>query len=182
VELVSPVDPAYGIRSRRRIELVAGEPVLKITTIYEKVSGQPVKAGIGVITQLGDPDEAIMLLPEKTLFPKGYVLLNFDPPAGVRLEKGLLSVKRSRNSRSQIGSDADVLQWLGKTYTLRIDCPRIAGAEYPNQGSSTVIYTNPDPAAYVELETFSPLSTVKAGDKIESTNTYTLSHRHAKVP
>jgi hypothetical protein len=182
VELVSPVDPAYGIRTRRHIELVADQPVLKITTTYEKVSGGPVKVGIGVITQLGDPEEAIMQLPEKTQFPKGYVLLNFDPPAGVRLEKGLLSVKRSQTTRTQIGSDAGTLQWVGKKYVLRIDSPRVEGGEYPNQGSSTVIYTSPDPQAYVELETFSPLSTMKVGDHIQATNTYTLSRRHGMVP
>ena len=182
VELESPVDPAYGIRVRRHIELDPKQPVLKITTTYEKMTGGPVKTGIGVITQLRDPDRAIMLLPEKPLFPKGYVLLNFDPPAGVRLEKGLLSVERSHTARSQIGSDAGTLEWFGEKYVLRIDSPRVDGAEYPNQGSSTVIYTNSDPDAYVELETFSPLSTMKVGDKIERTNTYTFSHRHGQVP
>jgi hypothetical protein len=134
-----------------------------------------VKIGIGVITQLGDPEEAIMVLPKKSMFSKGYVLLNFEEPAGVKLEDGELSVKRSASTRSQIGSDAGALEWVGKKYVLRIESARIEGAEYPNQGSSTVIYTNSDPDKYVELETFSPQKMMKVGDHIEATNTYTLS-------
>src|SRR5262245_28882475 len=41
VELISPVDPNYGIRVHRLIKLDAQKPILKITTTYEKVSGDP---------------------------------------------------------------------------------------------------------------------------------------------
>ena len=60
--------------------------------------------------------------------------------------------------------------------------PRVAGAEYPDQGSSAEIFTGPDPAAYVELETFGPLSTMKVGDTIQRTNKYTLSRRTREDP
>jgi hypothetical protein len=95
----------------------------------------------------------------------------------VKLEDGELSVKRSASTRSQIGSDAGALEWVGKKYVLRIESARIEGAEYPNQGSSTVIYTNSDPDKYVELETFSPLKMMKVGEKTSATNVYRLQRR-----
>jgi len=182
VELVSPVDPAYGICTHRRIELDPHQPVLKITTTYEKVSGNPVKVGIGVITQLHDPQRAYIALPPKTQFAQGYALLNFDPPQEGKLQDGLFSLTRGHEKRSQIGNDGSSLLWMDEKYALRIDSPRMPGAEYPNQGSSAVIYTNADPGAYVELETYGPLNSMKTGEKIERTNTYTLSKRTEKDP
>lgn len=183
IELVSPVDPAYGIRIRRRIALDPKKPVLRITTAYEKISGEPVKISIGVITQLRDPQRAFMvLLPPKSQFPDGYALLNFERPKDVKFQDGLLSLVRNPKAKSQIGSDASVLLWMNEKYALRIESPHVDGGEYPNQGGSTVIYTNDDPDAYVELETYGPLSTLKAGDKMERTNTYTLSRRTEKDP
>jgi hypothetical protein len=181
VELVSPVDAAYGIRTRRRVELDSRRPVLTITTTYEKVQGSPVKVGIGVITQLRDPQRAFMALPAKSQFPQGYVRLQFDPPHDLTVEDGLVSLTRG-NTQSQIGSDASTLLWMDDKYVLRIDSPRVPGAEYADEGSSAIIYTSRDPLAYVELETFGPLSTMKVGDKIQRTNTYTLSRRTEKDP
>jgi len=182
VELESPIDSAYGIRIRRHVALDPARPVLTITTTYEKVQGDPVKVGIGVIAQLRDPRRAFMLLPAKPRFSKGYVLLQFDPPQNVKLDGRLLSLTRSNRTRSQIGSDASTLLWMNDKYVLRIDSPRVEGAEYADQGSNTVIYTNAGSEGYVELETFGPLTLMKAGDKIERTNTYTLARRLEKDP
>ncbi len=182
IDLTSPVDPAYGIRVHRRIELDPKQPVLTITTTYEKVSGDPVKVSIGVITQLRDPQRAFIKLPEKSQFPEGYVLLNFEKPQDRKLQDGLFSLTRAHEYRSQIGNDGSSLLWMNEKYALRIDSSRIDAAEYPWQGSSTVIYTNSDPDAYVELETYGPLTVLKAGDNIERTNTYTLSKRSEKDP
>ena len=177
VTLESPVDPEYGIREGREIRLDDSKPVLRITTTYEKVSGHPVKVGIGVITQLRDPVRAFMVLPEKSHFPKGYVHLQFELPQEIAAKNGLVSLTRSRKNESQIGSDASTLIWMDDKYVLRIDSPRVEGAEYGDQGSNTIIYTGADPFPYVELETFGPLTTMKVGDKIQRTNTYTLSRR-----
>jgi len=180
VALVTPVDPQYGIRERREIRLDDSLPVMQITTTYEKVTGDPVKVGIGVITQLRDPQRAFMVLPEKSQFPKGYVHLQFDLPENLRVKDGLVALTRGRKIESQIGSDASTLIWMDEKYVLRIDSPRVEGAEYADQGSSAIIYTGADPFPYVELETFGPLSTMKVGDKIQRTNTYTLSRRTEK--
>ncbi len=182
VELESPVDPAYGIRVYRRIKLDPQQPVLTVTTTYEKVSGDPVKVGVGVITQLRDPQRAFIKVPTQSKFADGYVLLNFEKPQDRKLQDSLFSLTRSHETHSQIGSDGSSLLWMNEKYALRIDSSRISDAEYANQGSSSVIYTNPDPDAYVELETYGPLTTMKAGDKIQRTNLYTLSRRTEKDP
>ncbi len=70
VEMLSPVDPTYGIRVRRRIELDPSQPVMTITTTFEKVIGDPVKVGIGVITQLRDP-QRVFVAAGKVAIPAG---------------------------------------------------------------------------------------------------------------
>src|SRR5262249_59922343 len=56
VELVSPVDPNYGIRSRRIIRLERGKPVMTIRTIYEKVQVNHAKVGHWVMTHMSAPE------------------------------------------------------------------------------------------------------------------------------
>lgn len=181
VELVSPVDPNYGIRVHRLIKLDPQQPVLTITTTYEKVSGDPVKVGVAVITQLRDPQRAFIKLPPQSKYPDGYALLNFEKPQDAKFQDGLFSLTRSHEKSSQIGNDGSSLLWMNEKYALRIDSPHVDGAEYA-EGSSAVIYTNHDPDGYVELETYGPLTTMKVGDKIERTNLYTLSRRTEKDP
>jgi hypothetical protein len=177
VELVSPVDPNYGIRTRRIIRLERGKPTMTIRTIYEKVQGDPVKVGVWVITQMGEPEKAGMVLPHKSAYPEGYNKQMEVLPKDLKREGRLLSVTRDPKNPTKIGSDAGTLIWMDKDFYLQIDSPRVTGAEYPDQGSSTEIYTNPDPLQYVELETLGPLHTMKVGDTIERTNRYTLLRR-----
>jgi hypothetical protein len=49
--------------------------------------------------------------------------------------------------------------------------------EYPDDGCSAEIYTNPDPLPYVELEMLGPLTKLVLGDKITRTSSYTLLRR-----
>jgi len=181
VELVSPVDPNYGIRVRRLIKLDTQKPILTITTTYEKVNGDPLKVGVAVITQLRDPQRAFIKVPPQSKYPNGYTLINFDPPQDAKFQDGLFSLTRSHDKHTQIGSDGSSLLWMNQKYALRIDSPHVDGAEYA-EGSSAVIYTNSDPDGYVELETYGPLTTLKAGEKISRTNSYTLSRRTEKDP
>ena len=177
VELSSPVDPNYGIRTRRVIQLERGKPVMTIRTIYEKVQGDRVKVGVWVITQMGEPEKGGMVLPEKSQYPEGYNKQMEVLPQDLKHEGRLVSVTRDPKNQSKIGSDAGMLVWMDKDFYMQIDAPRVAGAEYPDQGSSAEIYTNPDPLHYIEPETLGPLHTMKMGDKIERTNRYTILRR-----
>jgi hypothetical protein len=180
VELRSPPDPSYGIRFARRIELDRRRPVMTVTTRYEKISGNPVQVGIGVITQLVDPERVYMILPKRSRFPNGYVLQQFDVPADLRRDGRFLSLRRGK--QSQIGSDANTLVWMNARYVLKIDSPRVPGAEYADQNTNATIYTSADPLQYVELEPFGPLKVMKRGDRIERVVRYTLMKRNQKDP
>lgn len=176
-ELISRVDPFYGIRTTRRIELLPRQPRMKITTTYEKVQGEPRKVGVWIITQLKDPVGVFAPIPKDTRFAEGFNRQSEQLPANLKFERGLVSLTRNRSGSYKIGTDASVLLWVGEKEIVRIDSPRNAGAEYPDQSSSAEVYTNPDPLAYVELEMLGPLHTMRVGDKISQVNTYTLLRR-----
>jgi hypothetical protein len=182
IDLISSVDPAYGIRETRHLQLERTKPVLIITTTYEKVQGDPVKVGVWVITQLRDPQRAFMVLPAKSQYPEGYNKQMEVLPKDLKVEGRLVSLNRDPKNSAKIGSDAGTLIWMDEKYVVRIDSPRVAKAEYPDQGSSAEIYTNADPLPYIELEMLGPLSPMKVGDRIERTNVYRLMRRKAKEP
>jgi hypothetical protein len=177
VKLVSAVDPHYGIRVYREINLALSRPVMTITTTYEKVSGQPFRVGVWVITQLKDPVIACASLPESEQFRAGYYPQSEEPPANLRIEDGLLTLTRDPKKSHKVGTDAGVVFWVGKDATLRIDSPRNLIGQYPDDGCSAEIYTNPDPMAYVELEMLGPLTKMVVGDTILRTSNYTLLRR-----
>ena len=178
VELVSPVDSFYGIRTRRKITLDPRQPVMRITTRFEKVEGAPRHVGVWVITQLAHPELVAAPVPKGTIFPEGFNRQSGEQlPLGLRVTNGLITLQRDPRHSTKIGNDAGALVWIGPRQVLRIDSPRRARAEYPDQGSSAEVYTNPDPNAYVELELLGPLRTLHPGDHLERTSTYTLFRR-----
>ena len=180
--LLSPVDPFYGMRAERRIRLHSRKPEMTITTVYTRVEGPPAAIGVWVITQLKEPAGLFAPLPAKSVFPESFVLLGQGPPPSLKVDKGLLSLTRNTAAAHKIGLDADSLLWVGEKNVLRIESSRVSRATYPDKGSSTEIYTNPDPLPYVELETLGPLRQMKPGDKIERSNTYILSRRSKPTP
>ena len=182
IELLSPVDSHYGIRTRRLIQLDLKRPVMRITTTYEKLEGQPVTVAVWTITQFKDPQGVFVPLPKNSIFADGYTKQSKETPAALMRTGRLLSMIRSPNVSTKIGTDADTLVWIGTQHVVRIDSPRAANAAYPDQGSSAEVYTNTDPLKYVELEMLGPLSQMKVGDHIERTNTYTLLRRSRKSP
>src|SRR5262245_2920364 len=105
VEMVSPLAPGFGLRARRRLELDGRRPVLRITTVYEKLEGEPIRVGVGVITQVRDPITVFLLPPARSRFPQGYVRLNWELPQDLKVGEGLVSLRRAQRTQSQIGSD-----------------------------------------------------------------------------
>jgi hypothetical protein len=182
VVMTSQVDASYGIRVERRVHLDPGTTTMTIQTIYHRVSGEPARIGVWVITQLREPAGVFAPVPLDSKFPRGFTLLGEDTPPSLRSENGLVSLLRDPKSAFKIGLDGGSLLWVGTRHMLRIDSERQSGAEYPDKGSSTEIYTNPDPLRYVELETLGPLEYLKAGERIERSNTYTLLPRTRATP
>lgn len=177
VYLISQVDPAYGIRVRRRVHLHPHKPVLYVQTTFERVAGDPAKISVWTVTQFKDPQMLFLPAPHSSMFTNGYTLINPDPPPGLTNDQGLLWFARDPKSAHKIGSDADAVLWVGEKLACRVESPRIRKAEYPDHGSSLEIYTNPDPLKYIELETLGPLKALSVGQSITRANIYTLYHR-----
>ncbi|MBM3846448.1 MAG: hypothetical protein FJ405_09205 [Verrucomicrobia bacterium] len=187
--LRSPVDPYFGIRTLREIRLDPVKPQMTIVTTYDKmreITDAPIDArtnavSIWIITQLAHPVAVFAPIPKNTRFPEAFDKQSKDVPPSLKKLDGLLSIERDSTSSYKIGNDADSLVWVGEKSLVRIDSPRGEG-DYPDNGSSAEIYTNPDPLAYVELELLGPLRVLKVGDRIYQTNTYTLYPRRGLTP
>jgi hypothetical protein len=182
LELTSPVDPHYGIRVIRRIQLSPDNPVMTITTRFEKIAGKPVKTSIWIITQCKDPVGVYVPLPAKSIFAEGYSRQSEGLPSNLKVSNRMFSLTRGSETNEKIGSDSGTLVWVGARQVLRINSPRIPNQEYPDKGSSAEVYTNADPLKYVELELLGPLKWLKPGDHMEQTSTYTLRRRGSKDP
>lgn len=182
VTLISPEDPGFGMRVRRRIELAPDRPVMVITTSFEKTKDPPLEVGVWVITQLKDPVAIYALLPDSPRPGTGYVRQSEDLPASLKREDGLLSLTRDPLKNHKIGTLAGTLVWIGPSELVRIDSTLVPGGKYPDDGCSAEVYTNADPLAYVELELLGPLVTMKAAGKIEQVSTYTLAPRREIEP
>jgi hypothetical protein len=177
IELLSAVDPAYGLRVRRTIALDRTAPVLTVDTVYEKVEGAPIRAGVWTITQLTAPERVFMRLPPRSAFPGGFTPRLPDPPRALAVEGRLLGLGRDPAAKTMIASDGDALLWVGQGPDLLIETVAQAhdpGAEWPD-GAHAQIYTSSDAALpYVELELLSPLAELAIGGRASLRVRYTL--------
>lgn len=188
VKLVSPVDPAYGIRVVRRVFLGPSVHQMTISTRYEKVSGEPKQVGVWTITQLSEPAGLFAPVPGPSMFASGFRSLGKEPPPSLKLVDTarpplrLVSLTRDPKAAHKIGLESGSLLWVGEKQMLKIDLSRLRNAEYPDGGCSAEIYTNPDPLPYIELEMLSPVAMMKPGAVIEWANTYSLLRRSRSSP
>lgn len=175
--LTSPESPRFGIRTERRVSLIPGQPVLRIVTLYHKMSGDPVDVGVWVITQVKDAEAVFLPVPAQSRFPAGTTT-NWGIPEGALTRSGdLLRLTRDPAGSHKIGNDAGSVVWVGQREVLRIDAPRVEGGIYADDGCSLEVYTNPDPVPYLELETLGPQQLLVTGTAVSATNTYTLFRR-----
>jgi hypothetical protein len=179
LELISAIDSGWGIQVLRRIELQAGQPILRIQTEYRKLHGLPVMAAIWTITQMREPERVCMLLDPQSKLAGNYVHLLAAEPAELRIQGTVLSFARHRRAYTKIGADGSSLAWIGASCAVRIDVEPMPGT-YTDGGCHTEIYTNPDPLPYVELETLGPLTHMSIGDRIQHSATYTVTRRSTR--
>jgi hypothetical protein len=116
VVLTTPVDPFFGLRVQRRIRLDPEQPVMSITTTFERVSGpprevvpqdaaadsqrlisrgEPLDVSVWVVTQLKEPVRLFAAVPAQSGFEKGYALISKEPPPDLKLTNGLISLSRN---------------------------------------------------------------------------------------
>jgi hypothetical protein len=186
VVLTSPVDPAYGMRIRRRISLHATEPVMSIETTYEKLEGAPIRVAVWTITQLVSPERLFVLLPERSVFPGGLRRVMPPVPKDFALDGRLLSLARDPAQKTMIASDGDALAWVGAGPSLLIENvspPPAAGARWPGGDTHAQIYTSSDDAEpYVELELLGPLADLAPGQSASVSVRYRLFAREEADP
>ncbi len=182
VVLTSPVDPHYGIRTMRRVQLDGSR--LRIVTTYERVSGAPAKIGIWVITQFKEPVAVHVPPVADAAFPDGYSVLSGKPWTQIARAKQhgaeRIEITRDPKAAHKMACAAGELTWIGEKETCVVTSARVPGGEYPDGGASAEVYTNPDPKKYVELEMLGPLSEMKAGDRISRVNEYVLRRNPAR--
>ncbi len=179
VTLTSQVDTSYGIRVVRTIELPPGHPSMRIRNEYHKVCGDAVQVAVWTITQMEEPERMGMLTARDPSFAGGLKRLLPGEPAGLMVDAGCACFGRSTREFVKVGSEGGKLAWVGRDCVTRIEVKAQEGA-YPDGGCVTEIYTNPDPAKYVELETLGPLTSLQAGEQVESTTVYTVKRRTTK--
>jgi hypothetical protein len=184
IVMVSPIDPAYGLRVRRRISLDARAPVLSIETTFEKIRGASVRVAVWTITQLAPPSRMVAILPARSAFAGGHRRVMPAAPLNLALAGGRLSLERDPREKTMIATDADRLEWHGDEsdhVDLIIENRSAApasGAVWPD-GAHSQIYTNPDgPDAYVELELLGPLHDLAPGQSASLTSRYELRRRN----
>ena len=191
VTITSPVDSTYGIQCTRTIQLLFDQAVLQINTVFRRVSstfGNPL--GIWTITQVSDPVGIYVPVPppSNSIFSPTNWLQRESPavmPPNFTDANGLISFTRNTSSQCEMGFEAGSLAWVGTSWSMRIDAPRVAGlskTNYPNSGCSTSVYTNPDPVPYCELEMFSTLTNLTVGKSIAFVTTYSLFNRTQSNP
>jgi hypothetical protein len=155
---------------------------MTVKTTYEKIQGPATSVSIWTITQLSVPERALILLPARSEFPRGYVNLLQSEPESLKTDHRILSMTRNPKANTMIGSDGDALLWLDENTDLLIENKTAVlpsgKAEWPNHGLHSKIYTNGgDQLKYVELELFTPLALLKPGASMSMACTYTLLRR-----
>ena len=182
--LTGPIDSRYGARVVRRITLHPSEPIMRVATTLEKVSGATNQVGVWVITQVKEAERVFVPVPAGSLFAKGYTALGSIPKSLV-LTNGLISLSRDRSAGTKIGNDAGAMLWVGTNTVLLLESARIPGVPksgYPDAGSSAEVYTNPDPTPYIELELLGPLARLGVNDTLSMATVYSLLRRTSDDP
>lgn len=182
VVLTTAVDPNYGMRAVRRIKLASRKPEMTITTVYEKVSGDPSNVSVWIITQLKDPERVFMPVKKGATGVEVYNKQSDVLPANLKHEGNLLSMTRDEKTSTKIGNDAGKLFWMDRRWMMLIESSRVKGKKYPDNDSSAEVYTNGGPLDYVELELLGPLQELKAGQKMERRSVYKLKKRGKGSP
>jgi hypothetical protein len=189
VTLVTSVDTRYKIQSTRTVELLPNQPVMRVTTTFERTAPTTLTnnpLGIWVDCQAAASAESRFYapVPSPSIFPNGYTtngsaqFTTVLPPQFTDAN-GLISFGMPPSGDQKLGFDGGTLVLVGTNLDLRMDAPRVPGADYPDGNSSTEGYTD---QGYFELEMMGPLDKLPVGGKMQYVTLYTLFHRTEPTP
>lgn len=171
--------PKHNLRFRREIALDAtGTGVTFVNTVFN-TGEKEAEWSVWEVAQVDSPDIVILPLHKGGKFPTGYYTFKDSAPAEGRLKimGNEIRLERDAKNACKIGSDSP-LGWLAAEKSgIRFEVSHKAEpkANYPDDGCHLEVYTNPDPAAYIEMELLSPLVTLSPGEKYSHTTRWKLS-------
>jgi hypothetical protein len=174
----------HGIRFVREITLAPTGTQVTLTNTMENTSVQEVNWSIWEVAQVDAPDWAEIPIDLDSRLPSRYSVFN-DATIRERglevkgsLQRGGASLRLTRHPQKggKIGTDAK-RQWAralvqGVTFSLQGAYER--GASYPDGGCLQEIYSNADPAKYMELELLGPVRHLVPGEKAVFTTRWRL--------
>ena len=163
--LTGQASKALGIQFRREIALEATGTAVTLTNTLVNTGTEDVDWAIWEVAQIDDPVEARLSLNKQGHFPTGYRVWGDDPlqPEQFEQTETQLIMKRSPKTSAKVGADAPngQLEALVGTVKFTFSAPYEIGATYSDQGCAQQIYTNPDPAKYMEMELLGPILPLK---------------------
>jgi hypothetical protein len=186
VAMESPLSAATGLRMRRTIRLDATTATVHLRNSLINAGARTVEWSVWEVAQVDDPEQAVMGRSPSGAFPEGYGIIGTSPlPSGAVTDIGAtVRALRNRVVPYKIGSDPHLTRLASRRqgWTFRIVGPRRTAGTYPDGGCSVQIYSNPDPAAYMELEVLSPIQRIEPGRSIEMLTTWSLTRGATLAP
>ncbi|MGP8239553.1 MAG: hypothetical protein ACLQVW_29630 [Limisphaerales bacterium] len=184
VALVTPVDSKYKIQVTRTIELPVNQPVMKITTTFERtaatsLTNYPLGIWIDCQAAVSSDSRCYVPVPSPSIFTGGYTTTGSSEftaalPPDFTNTNGLISFGMPPTGNQKLGFDSGTLVLVGTNLDLRVDAPRIPGATYPDGNSSTEAYTA---QGYIELEMLGPVAQLPVGGQMQFVTVYSLFRR-----
>jgi hypothetical protein len=174
-----PRSPKHNLRFRREITLDATGTGVTLLNVVMNVGDKEAEWSVWEVAQVDSPDVVIMPLHKGGKFPTGYYTFKDSTPAEGRLKISGNEIRLERDPKNacKIGGDSP-LGWIASEKSgvrFEVSHKVEAKAHYPDDGCHLEIYTNPDPASYIEMELLSPLVMLSPGEKYSHTTRWKLS-------
>jgi hypothetical protein len=184
VTLVTPVDRSYNIQTTRIIELLANEPVMRVRTIFQRMGPSTRTNALGVWidcqASVTADSRCYVPVPANSQFTNGYTTAGSSfftaaLPGNFTDANRVISFGPDGANNHKLGFDGGTLVLVGPELALRLDAPRVAGADYPDGNCSTEVYTAG--SDYFELELLGPMAELPVDGQMEFDTEYRLIHR-----
>lgn len=165
IVMESPVSRATGLQVRRRLVMDPARPRVRLKNVLLNRDDRAVEWSVWEVAQVDDPEWCSMPRGEGSAFSRGYRLF---PDSPIDLESRVtvgeaVRARRDPTRSYKIGSFSRLpeLQSRKGGWTFVLRGPGAFGGAYPDEGCNAEIYSNPDPLAYVELETLGPIQRIE---------------------
>ena len=177
----SPVSEKHGLRFVRDIALDAKTGNVTIRNTMINTAGKLQTWGVWEIAQTDDPSDVEFPANRGGKFPKGYYIFGEGPiasrtlavPERVTEHMNWIYVARDPLKAQKVGSDVEsgnIIAFYSAAdrsheILFTVSAKRESGGTYPDDGCNLEVYTNPDPAKYIEMELLAPVRTLAPGAK-----------------